>query len=161
MADVAAKPVTRRRALAVGTIHLGKEAFRAVADGTLAKGNALAIAEIAGIQAAKATASLLPLCHPIALSRVVIYPRLDAEREAVRVYCVCEIAERTGVEMEALNGVSVALLNIWDLTKPLNPALEISDVKLLFKSGGKRGEWQHPDGLSTEAQEILAGHSEA
>lgn len=161
MADVAAKPVTRRRALAVGTIHLGDEAFRAVADGALAKGDALAIAEIAGIQAAKATATLLPLCHPIALSRVVIYPRLDAAHNSVRVYCLCEITERTGVEMEALSGVSVALLNVWDLTKPINPALEIGDVKLLFKSGGKRGDWQHPEGLSSEAREILAGHLSA
>lgn len=156
MADVSGKPVTRRVALASGRIVLGEEAFSALANRSLPKGDALAMAEIAGIQGAKATPSLLPLCHPISLSRVTIHTRLDAEHNAVIIYCLCEIAERTGVEMEALNGVNIALLNIWDLTKPLNPALEIGPVRLLFKAGGKHGDWTHPDGLDAHANAIVA-----
>jgi molybdenum cofactor biosynthesis protein MoaC len=155
MADVSAKPITRRVALASGRISLGPQAFEAVATGKLPKGDALAMAEIAGIQGAKATPSLLPLCHPISLSRASIHTHLDAEHNAVVVYCLCEIAERTGVEMEALNGVSIALLNIWDLSKPLNAALEIGPVRLLFKAGGKHGEWTHPDGLDARASAII------
>lgn len=157
MADISAKPVTRRRALASGMILVGPEAYRLLESGALPKGDALTLAEVAGMQAAKRTPSLIPLCHPISLSRVVVQTGLRPENHAVEVYCLAEIAERTGVEMEALTGVSVALLTIWDLVKPVNPALEISSARLLFKSGGKSGNWIHPDGLSPEAQEILDG----
>ena len=156
MADVSAKEVTRRVAVAVGRIHIGREAFALLATGRLPKGDPLPMAEIAGIQAAKQTPALLPLCHPIALNRVMIHSVLRAEANAVELYCVAEIAERTGVEMEALTGVSVALLTIWDLVKPVNPALEIGPTRLLYKSGGKRGTWIHPDGLPAEAEAIIA-----
>ena len=155
MADVAGKPVTRRRALASGKIMVGSEAFAMLRDGTLPKGDALALAEFAGIQAAKQTPSLIPLCHPISLNRVSIHTRLKQESYTVEVYAVAEIDAQTGVEMEALCGLNIALLTIWDLTKPINAALEITDVKLLYKSGGKRGDWVHPDGLSATAQAIL------
>jgi molybdenum cofactor biosynthesis protein MoaC len=155
MADVAKKPVTYRLALASGKISVGKKAFKLLKDKTLPKGDALALAEFAGIQAAKQTPSLIPLCHPISLNRVSIHTRLRAEEYAVEVYAVAEINAQTGVEMEALCGLNIALLTIWDLTKPINAALEISDIKLLFKSGGKRGNWIHPDGLSNTAQAIL------
>lgn len=155
MADVADKPVTRRRALASGRIRLGAEAFRQLEAGELPKGDALALAQVAGMLAAKQTPSLLPLCHPIALNRVKIHPVLRPEDHAVEVFALAEISERTGVEMEALTGLSVALLTIWDLAKPVNPALEIGPTRLLYKSGGKRGTWVHPDGLPDEAAALL------
>lgn len=156
MADVSTKAPTRRRALARGSILLGKTAFEAVRDGTVPKGDPLAMAEIAGIQGAKLTPQLLPLCHPIALSRIAIHTQLDHERHAVRVYALAEINERTGVEMEALTGLNIALLTLWDLCKPLNAALELSDILLVYKSGGKQGDWQHPDGLDAAEQDLLA-----
>lgn len=155
MADVSNKPVTRRTALAGGRIILGPEAFAQTVNRTLAKGDALAMAEIAAIQAAKLTPQLLPLCHPISLNRVAVRCHPAAEHDAIDVYCYAEIAERTGVEMEALTGLSVALLTIWDLTKPLNPALKISDTRLLFKSGGKNGDWQNPEGIPDVAASFL------
>ncbi len=155
MADVAAKPVTYRLALASGKINVGEKAFRLLRDKSLPKGDALALAEFAGIQAAKQTPSLIPLCHPISLNRVSIHTRLIEDAFAVEVFAVAEIDAKTGVEMEALCGLNIALLTIWDLTKPINAALEITDVKLLYKSGGKRGDWVHPDGLPATAQAIL------
>lgn len=155
MADVAGKPVTRRLALASGRITVGAQAFALLRDRKLPKGDALALAEFAGIQAAKLTPSLIPLCHPIALNRVSIHPRLSEADHAVDVYAVAEIDAKTGVEMEALCAVNIALLTIWDLSKPINAALSVSAIRLEYKSGGKRGEWVHPDGLSPAAQAIL------
>ncbi len=158
MADVAAKPVTYRLALAGGKIVVGEKAFIMLRDRTLPKGDALALAEFAGIQAAKQTPSLIPLCHPISLNRVSIHTRLRQDTSAVEVYAIAEIDAKTGVEMEALCGLNIALLTIWDLTKPVNAALEISDIKLLYKSGGKSGDWVNPEGLSATAQAILDKH---
>ena len=158
MADVAGKPVTYRLALASGRITVGEKAFTLLRDKSLPKGDALALAEFAGIQAAKQTPSLIPLCHPISLNRVSIHTHLMQEEYAVDVYAVAEIDAKTGVEMEALCGLNIALLTIWDLTKPINAALQISDIRLQYKSGGKRGDWVHPDGLSTTAQAILDEH---
>lgn len=155
MADVSGKAVTLRRALACGRIELGPEAYAQVAERRLAKGDALTLAEIAGILGAKQTPALIPLCHPIGLNRVALRHELEPQRHAVTLYCLAEIAERTGVEMEALTGVTTALLTIWDLAKPVNPALAVSDVRLLFKSGGKRGPWTHPDGLTAAARRML------
>jgi cyclic pyranopterin phosphate synthase len=158
MADVAGKPVTYRLALASGRITVGEKAFTLLRDKSLPKGDALALAEFAGIQAAKLTPSLIPLCHPISLNRVSIHTHLVQEESAVDVYAVAEIDAKTGVEMEALCGLNIALLTIWDLTKPINAALQISDIRLQYKSGGKRGDWIHPDGLSATAQAILDEH---
>jgi cyclic pyranopterin phosphate synthase len=156
MADVSGKAITRRVAVAGGQIRIGREAFELLAAGELPKGDPLPMAEIAGIQAAKQTPALLPLCHPISLNRVMVHSVLRPETHAVDLFCVAEIAEKTGVEMEALTGLSVALLTIWDLVKPVNPALEIGSTRLLYKSGGKRGTWIHPDGLPAEAEAIIA-----
>lgn len=155
MADVADKSVTRRLALAGGRIIVGEEAFRLLRNRALPKGDALALAEFAGISAAKQTPALIPLCHPISLNRVSVHTRLEESEHAVEVYVAAEIDAKTGVEMEALCGLNIALLTIWDLTKPVNAALEITDVRLLYKSGGKRGVWIHPDGLPGTAKEIL------
>lgn len=155
MADVSGKAPTRRRALAHGRLLLGAEAFNAVRQGSVPKGDPIAMAEIAGLQAAKLTPQLLPLCHPISLSRVSIHSRLDATDQALDFYALAEITERTGVEMEALTAVNVALLTAWDLCKPINAALRISDVRLLYKSGGKQGVWRHPDGLDAIAVSLV------
>jgi cyclic pyranopterin phosphate synthase len=155
MADIADKVVSHRLALASGKITVGEKAFALLKDKALPKGDALALAEFAGIQAAKQTPSLIPLCHPISLNRMSIHTDLREDEYAVDVYAVAEISAQTGVEMEALCGLNIALLTIWDLTKPINAALAISDIRLQFKSGGKRGDWVHPDGLSSAAQVIL------
>ncbi len=155
MADISSKSVTRRIAVAGGKIYLGEQAFALLMEGKLPKGDPLAMAEIAGIQAAKSTPSLIPLCHPISLNRVMLHSIPRPDDHSVELFCVAEIAEKTGVEMEALTGLSIALLTIWDLTKPVNAALEISNTRLLFKSGGKRGTWINPDGMPEEAQVII------
>lgn len=155
MADISGKAVTRRVAIAGGRIRLGEEAFALLMEGKLPKGDPLAMAEIAGIQAAKLTPSLIPLCHPISLNRVMLHSIPRPDDHSVELFCVAEIAEKTGVEMEALTGLSIALLTIWDLTKPVNAALEISNTRLLFKSGGKRGTWIHPEGMPVEAEAIV------
>jgi molybdenum cofactor biosynthesis protein MoaC len=156
MADISDKGVTQRVAIAGGRIRIGREAFNLLSEGRLPKGDPLAMAEIAGIQAAKQTPTLLPLCHPISLNRVMVHSVLRPQDHSVELYCVAEIAEKTGVEMEALTGLSVALLTIWDLTKPVNAALEITNTRLIYKSGGKRGTWIHPDGIPDEVEAILA-----
>ena len=156
MADVSGKPVTRRIAVASGRLRMGKEAFDLLAAGQLPKGDPLPMAEVAGIMAAKQTPTLLPLCHPISLNRVVMHCVLREEDQAAEVFCVAEISEKTGVEMEALTAVSIALLTIWDLVKPIDPALEISSTRLLYKSGGKRGTWVNPDGIPPEVHDIIA-----
>lgn len=155
MADVSGKATTRRVAVAAGRIRVGAEAFERIRDGRMPKGDPLSMAEIAGIQAAKQTPSLIPLCHPIALNRVAVEAVLRPDDHAVELFCIAEIAAQTGVEMEALTGLSVALLTVWDLTKPVNPALEITGQRLVYKSGGKHGEWIHPDGMPPEVEAIL------
>ena len=156
MADISDKKVTHRVAIAGGKIRVGGKAFKLLDAGQLPKGDPLAMAEIAGIQAAKQTPSLIPLCHPISLNRVMIHSVLRPEDHSVEVFCVAEIAEKTGVEMEALTGLSIALLTIWDLTKPVNAALEITNNRLIYKSGGKSGVWVNPDGLPDEVVSIIA-----
>lgn len=155
MADVSSKPVSHRLAVAAGRITLGEKAMALLQRGLLPKGDPLAMAEVAGIMAAKQTPGLLPLCHPIALSRVAVRHVLRPETCAVDMLCLTEISARTGVEMEALTGLNIALLTVWDLVKPINPALAISDVRLLFKSGGKSGNWTHPDGIAPEFASLL------
>jgi len=155
MADISRKQTTHRVAIAGGSIRVGREAFSLIEDGQMPKGDPLAMAEIAGIQAAKQTPALLPLCHPISLNRVMVHSVLRPEDFSVEVFCVAEIAEKTGVEMEALTGLSIALLTIWDLSKPVNPALEISNTRLIYKSGGKSGVWVNPEGLPDEVVEII------
>lgn len=161
MIDVGAKRVTRRAALAVGWISMSEEAFVKLRDGTLSKGDALALAEIAGISGAKAAAQTIPLCHPLPLDRVGVVFRLDETERRAYAYCQAVAHARTGVEMEALAGVNAALLTVWDLCKATDPALEIGGVRLLEKSGGKSGRWitpyDAPDWLATETPAPLTG----
>ena len=148
MADIRSKRSTRRRAVAVGEFLPGAEAFATVVERRLPKGDALVMAEIAGLQGAKMASMLMPLCHPISLELVRVRCVPVPERHAIRVYCECALEARTGVEMEALAGVNAALLTLYDLTKPVEPALSISSIRLLFKEGGKKGLWIHPEGMS-------------
>ena len=151
MADVRAKAITARRAVAVGELRAG-DAFAAIVERRLPKGDALAMAEIAGLQGAKQASALMPLCHSLALEFVAVRCLPVPERQAIRVYCEAAAQARTGVEMEALAGVNAALLTIYDLAKPVEPALAIEGVRLLFKEGGKKGLWRHPDGMSAEEE---------
>ena len=150
MADVRRKRPTLRRAVAVGELHAGPVGFAALAGKTLPKGDALAMAEVAGLQGAKNAAQLMPLCHPLSLEYVDVRCVPVPERHAIRVYCETSLTAKTGVEMEALAGASAALLTLYDLTKPIEPALTIEAVRLLFKEGGKKGLWVHPAGMSDD-----------
>ncbi|MFA7275557.1 MAG: bifunctional molybdenum cofactor biosynthesis protein MoaC/MoaB [Pseudobdellovibrionaceae bacterium] len=147
MIDVGRKRPTRRYAVACGTIHMGQESFNRVKEGTLPKGNVLALAEAAGIMGAKNTPNLIPMCHTIPLDQVEIHCVLDEERHCIVVYAQSIAIAKTGVEMEALSGASAALLTIWDLVKGVDPALRIGEVKLLVKTGGKSGVWVNPEGI--------------
>jgi cyclic pyranopterin phosphate synthase len=144
MIDVGEKAPTRRRALASGRITMTRAAFEALRDGRNPKGDVLAQAEVAGMLAAKRTAELIPLCHPLALDRICVSFELEEDRSAVLARCEASATARTGVEMEALQGVSGALLAVYDLSKAVDPALVISDVHLVVKEGGKSGRWLHP-----------------
>lgn len=147
MADVGRKRITARRAVAAGEFAAGS-AFDEVVAGRLPKGDAMTMAEVAGTQGAKNASQLLPLCHPLAIDHIDVHCEPRPARQAIRVYCEVATHARTGVEMEALAGVNAALLTLYDLTKPVNPALSIDGVRLLFKEGGKKGLWLHPEGAS-------------
>jgi cyclic pyranopterin monophosphate synthase len=148
MADVRHKRVTARRAVAVGELSAGAMAFAQIVERRLPKGDAMTMAEIAGLQGAKHASQLLPLCHPLPLEYIDVRCEPIAERHAIRVYCEVATFARTGVEMEALAGASAALLTLYDLTKPVEPALSFGGVRLLFKEGGKKGLWLHPEGMN-------------
>ena len=147
MIDVGNKMPTHRLAVATGVIEIGAEAFALIRDRTLPKGDALTLAEIAGITGAKRACDVIPLCHPLGLDHVKLITELLPETHAVRVYCYASADAKTGVEMEALAGVNAALLTIYDLCKMVEPALRISDVHLLLKFGGKKGLWLSPSGV--------------
>lgn len=142
MVDLGGKAETRRVAVAEGRIEMSAAALSAVRDGAVPKGDVLAAARIAGIMAAKKTAELIPLCHPLALDAVTV--DFAVEDDAVRVIASAAISGRTGVEMEALTAASVALLTIYDMAKALDKAMVISGLRLLEKRGGKSGDWKAP-----------------
>jgi molybdenum cofactor biosynthesis protein MoaC len=152
MINVAEKEPTLRRAVARGTIHLEPDAFSALRNGTNPKGDVLKLAEIAGIQAAKRTSDLLPLCHPLFLESVRIHFKSHLESHSITAFCECTLTGKTGVEMEALSGVNGALLAIYDLSKAVNPVLSITDIRLEIKEGGKHGTWLHPDSAESERE---------
>ena len=141
MVDVTDKAVTSRTALASGTITMNREAYLALKENTLAKGDALGAARIAAIMGVKKTAELIPLCHPLMLTKISAAFSLDDEKCAVTCTCTARIAGKTGVEMEALTGVSVALLTIYDMCKALDKAMVIGDIHLIEKTGGKSGHY--------------------
>ena len=137
MIDVGEKAVTFRRAIAHGKIVLAPDAFQTLRDKKNPKGDVLALAEIAGIMAAKKTSDLIPLCHPLPLEKVALRFELDPVSFSITAYCEASAHAKTGVEMEALCGVNGALLTIYDLSKAVNPLITISEIQLDFKEGGK------------------------
>jgi cyclic pyranopterin phosphate synthase len=142
MVDVGAKGETHRIAVASGCIEMRPATFRAVIEGSTAKGDVLGVARIAAIQAAKRTAELVPLAHPIAITRVAAEFRLDAERSAIVLVATVECRGRTGVEMEALTAAAVGLLTIYDMVKAVDRGMRIGELQLEEKSGGRSGSYR-------------------
>ena len=159
MIDVGEKAATKRRAVARGRIQMSQSAFDALRTGTNPKGNVLAQAEVAGMLAAKRTSELIPLCHPLALDQVQLRFELVDATCSVIASCEASATARTGVEMEALQGVSGALLAIYDLSKAVDPVLSISDVHLSVKEGGKSGLWVHPQAPGSSASPVETDRS--
>ncbi|MDX9718975.1 cyclic pyranopterin monophosphate synthase MoaC [Thauera sp. WH-2] len=142
MVDVGAKAETRRVAIATGRILMLPDTFAMVKSGTAKKGDVLGIARIAAIQAAKRTSDLIPLCHPIPLTRVAVEFDLDETECAIRCTVTAETVGRTGVEMEALTAVNVGLLTIYDMCKAIDRGMRMEGIQLMEKLGGKSGHWK-------------------
>jgi cyclic pyranopterin phosphate synthase len=145
MVDVGGKRETERTAVAEGLVRMSREAFDQVAAHAVAKGDVLAVAEVAGVMAAKRTGELIPLCHPLGLDVVTVEARLVPEVPGVAVTATTKVTGRTGVEMEALTAVSVACLTIYDMIKAVDRGMVIEGVRLLSKTGGTRGDWRRSD----------------
>ena len=140
MVDVGDKDVTRREATATGRIAMSAEAVAAIRAGALKKGDVIAVARVAGIMAAKRTSDLVPLCHPLPITRVTL--GLDVTDAGVAATAIVRTDGKTGVEMEALTAVSVALLTVYDMAKAIDKAMILHDIRVVAKSGGRSGDWQ-------------------
>jgi len=145
MVDVGEKAVSQRQAIAEGKILMRPETLALIQQGGHKKGDVLAIARVAGIMAAKKTADLIPLCHPLSLTAIDIELTPDAAANAVHCQATARTAGQTGVEMEALTAVQITLLTIYDMCKAVDRGMSITGVRLLAKSGGKSGNWTRPD----------------
>jgi cyclic pyranopterin phosphate synthase len=141
MVDVSAKPETAREATAAGSVYMSAETLALATSGRAAKGDVMATARIAGIMAAKRTADLIPLCHPLPLTGVDVKLTPDAERSAIDITATVRTTARTGVEMEALTAVTVAALTVYDMLKVAQKDIRISEVRLVRKTGGKSGDY--------------------
>lgn len=144
MVDVGSKPVTARQATARARLRLSPAAVEALSTQTLPKGDALAVARLAGIQAAKRTAEWIPLCHPLPLEHVAVSIAVDAEQNAATILATVRARARTGVEMEALVAAAAAALALYDMVKAVDRALVIEEILVLEKRGGKSGAFRHP-----------------
>lgn len=142
MVDVSAKEDTVREAVARSSVTLPDPVFAALAGGRSDKGDPIAVAELAGIMAAKKTSELIPLCHPLPLSKVSVRGELDERAQEVHFTATCRVTGKTGVEMEALTAASVAALTLYDMLKAFGKAMVITETKLLSKTGGKSGPWR-------------------
>ena len=145
MVDVGRKPQSERTAVAEGVVRMSREAFDLVAAQAVAKGDVLAVAEVAGTMAAKRTGDLIPLCHPLGLDLVEVEARLEPERPGVRITAAAKATGRTGVEMEALTAVAVACLTVYDMVKAVDRGMTIEEVRLVSKTGGTRGDWSRSE----------------
>ncbi len=145
MVDVGAKPDTERTAVAGGSVYMQPETLRLISEGAIKKGDVLTIARIAGIMAAKRTSELIPLCHPIPLTKIDVELSLDEAASAVRIRATARTIGKTGVEMEALTAVSAAALTIYDMAKAVDRAMRLSDIRLLEKHGGQHGDYVAED----------------
>ena len=141
MVNIADKDVSAREAIASASVIMKRDTLQLILTGGHKKGDVFAVARIAGIQAAKKTSDLIPLCHPLALTSVNIDISADEERSVVNIQCRCKVDGKTGVEMEALTGASVAALTLYDMCKAVDRGMTISDINVDSKSGGKSGDW--------------------
>ena len=146
MVDVSEKPATARRAVAEAFVTLEQETLTAIIDGQTTKGDVLTVAEMAGVMGAKRTSELIPLCHPIPLTDIVVEITPERAGSGLRIRATAATIGQTGVEMEALTAASVAALTVYAMVKGVDRGAEIRDVRLLEKSGGKSGEWRRPAG---------------
>ncbi|MCC5777565.1 cyclic pyranopterin monophosphate synthase MoaC [Nitratireductor sp. B36] len=145
MVDVSGKQESHREAVAEGSVLMQAQTLEAILSGNAKKGDVLATARIAGIMGAKKTSDLIPLCHPLALSKVVVEIEPDTALPGLKVRARVRVTGQTGVEMEALTAVSVACLTIYDMAKALEKGMTISNIRLLEKTGGKSGDWRAPE----------------
>lgn len=143
MVDVSQKDITMRIAIAEGSIKVNQEVFRSIKEQTNKKGDVLAVARIAGIMAAKKTSDMIPLCHPLFITKVTIDFELDEDNYMIKAIATTKVNGKTGVEMEALHAISVTLLTIYDMCKAIDKSMEISDIRLLHKEGGKSGVYDY------------------
>jgi len=142
MVDVGEKAVTRRVAVARGRVAMRPETLRLIIEGNMKKGDVLAVAQLAGIMAAKRTSELIPLCHPLLLNQVVVTCSPNPESNCIDIEATVRVSGKTGVEMEALTAVTVAGLTIYDMAKAVDRGMRLTDVRLVSKSGGRSGEWE-------------------
>jgi cyclic pyranopterin phosphate synthase len=145
MVDVGDRPATARQAVAEGFLRMDPSALALVLEGRAPKGDVLAVARVAAIQAAKRTSELIPLCHPLPLSAVQVLIEPSCDGAGLRIEVCASTTAPTGVEMEALTAVSVGLLTLYDMVKACDPAMVLGPMRLLRKSGGRSGPWAHPD----------------
>lgn len=145
MVDVGAKPESERTAVAEGAVRMSREAFDQVAEQAVAKGDVLAVAEVAGTMGAKRAGELIPLCHPLGLDLIQVEVRLEPELPGVRITALAKATGRTGVEMEALTAVAVACLTVYDMVKAVDRGMVIEEVRLVSKTGGTRGDWRRSE----------------
>ena len=155
MVDVSSKKETFRRALASGKIYVGEKIFDLIKTNKMPKGDPIALAEVSAILGVKKTSEIIPLCHPLPIDHTATKIIMNDKDNSLEVFCILSAVAKTGVEMEAIMGVNAALITIYDLCKIVNPNLEINNVKLLIKEGGKTGLWKNPDGLPNFLNEIF------
>lgn len=142
MVDVGGKEITKRVAVASGKIKVNSEVMKAILEGTVKKGDVLGVARVAGIMAVKQTPHLIPMCHPLMIQKVSIDFEMDEKAGEVKAICTASLEGKTGVEMEALTGVTISLLTIYDMCKAIDKSMEITDVRLESKTGGKSGTYE-------------------
>ena len=145
MVDVGSKSITQRSATARSELLVNQEIVEAITNGTAPKGDVIATARIAGIQAAKKCSDLIPLCHPLMLSSVEVDIQLHAQAKRIRIEATCKLADKTGVEMEALTAASIAALTLYDMCKAIDKGMVISETRLVSKTGGKSGDWHYDE----------------
>lgn len=151
MVDVGDKPESERTAVAEGAVRMSREAFELVAAQAVAKGDVLAVAEVAGTMGAKRAGELIPLCHPLGLDLIQVEARLEPELPGVRVTALAKSIGRTGVEMEAMTAVAVACLTVYDMVKAVDRGMVIEEVCLVSKTGGTRGDWHRSEASAERA----------
>lgn len=141
MVDVTDKNITQRQATASGKIYVNEETYKRIVGGRIKKGDVLGVARVSGIMATKKTSDLIPMCHPLMLTKAKIDFEFNEEEKSITAICVVKLSGKTGVEMEALTGVNIALLTIYDMCKAMDKSMVISDIHLIQKSGGKSGDF--------------------